>query len=135
ARVLLERDEALGGGYLVRRNIEGADAVAARAGARECVEQCEYFTMLWLLAFRIEVDAQLARAGDFLADRVIMDFPRNLRSRQHQTARPRPHLVAVLADGPFHEEAVAGHVRIVGEELTRHVLSLDQAGERMVRHF
>ena len=99
----------------------------------EGVEQREHFAMLRLLAFRIEPDAQLDAVADFLADRVIVNVPGDLRSGQHQAAGVGPHLVGVLADGPFHEQPVAGDVGIVGEELARQVFVLLQARQGVMR--
>ena len=112
-RVLLQRDEALGRRHLVRRDVERAGA--RRAG--EGVEQREHLAVLRLLPLRVEPDAELGVRGDLLADGVIVHLPRDLRAGQHQPTGVGTHLVAVLADRPFHEETVARDVRIVGEEL------------------
>ena len=76
---------------------------------------------------------ELDAVADFLADRVIVDVPGNLRPGQHQAAGIGPHLVGILADGPFHEQPVADDVGIVGEELARQVFVLLQARQGVMR--
>src|SRR5262249_36601214 len=63
---------------------------------------------------------------------MVVNLPDDFRSGQHQPARIRAHLVAVLADSPLHEKTVAEDVRIVGKELAPHVFRLLQAGKGMV---
>ena len=60
-----------------------------RAPPAMLLERGEHLAILRLLAFRIEVDAELDLIGDLFTDRVIVDLEDDLRSGQHQLAAVR----------------------------------------------
>ena len=125
AAVLAHHEVALGGLDRVGRDVDAAGVGGAH--------QVEHLTELRLLALRVEVDAQLDLVGDVLAAVRVVDVPHHLRARQHQLAAARPHHLALLADGPFHEGArqrvAVGIERIGGQVIG---LLLLQAGDGVV---
>src|SRR4029453_6174909 len=89
-----------------------------------------------LLAFRVEVDAELDVVGDLLAGRGVVNVPDELRTGEQQLAGVGAHDLALLADRPFHEEPGAGGDAAVvvvvrsGRVVDRIVLR--QPGQRVV---
>ena len=67
--------------------------------------QVQRLAVLRFLAFRIEVDPQFDGVGNVLTGRRVVDVPHDARAGEHQLAGIRPHELALLADGPFHEGA------------------------------
>src|SRR5260221_10404804 len=94
AAVLTQHEEALGDLDLVGRNVDGP-----------CAHQVQRLAVLWLLAFWIEIDAELDIVGDVLAAIRIVDVPRDPRAGKHQLPAVGPHDFALLAHGPLHERA------------------------------
>ena len=101
----------------------GKNPLRDRDGVRRDIErpptgrahEVKHLSMLRLLALRIEVDAELDMVRDLFARPRVVDVEHDLRIRQHQLAATRPHQLALLADGPFHEQTgVVQRIVVVG---------------------
>src|SRR5262245_43417877 len=94
--VLLEHREAFGVGDRVGRNVQILPFSQPR-------KSDEITTLLRLLPFRVEPDADFRSSGNLLPYRVQMLIPRNLFPGEEQLPCSFAEQVVTLADGPLHE--------------------------------
>src|SRR5439155_22412750 len=84
---------------------------------------------------RIEIDSELHRVGDFLADRMQVHLELNRRSGQHQLSGVWSHQLALFADRPFHEQTGSWILAVVASACADDLraLGLPEPRKRVMR--